>query len=271
MIFAAEREDQPLSVKLQGDKLPAAIKLNAQNQLCGVEDGKEEPYHAGRLTYDAADKMLNMRGVLPDLDRDRIVRDTAPESYVKQLKELQQLSKDATAPFKVQVKLNPPPSGFDMKYAGFTKKDVDYDAKTQMLTTTIPLADKDVKALLVAGGEPQFRATLDDLMVRSGVFRVSSWWLFWFYIVATLGELCLSPVGLSMVSKLAPAKFATMLMGLWLLTSFFGGFAAGAFGEIWGSVAPTPYFIIFLAALGGASLVLFLLVRRVVGMMHGVN
>ena len=42
-----------------------------------------------------------------------------------------------------------------------------------------------------------------------------------------------------MVSKLAPARFATMLMGLWLLTSFFGNFAAGAFGEKWDEWPPT--------------------------------
>ena len=102
--------------------------------------------------------------------------------------------------------------------------------------------------------------------------RVSSWWLFWFYILATLGELCLSPVGLSMVSKLAPAKFATMLMGLWLLTSFFGNFAAGAFGERLGRRGRRPSIsCIIMAALGGAALVLFVLVRKIAAMMHGVR
>jgi POT family proton-dependent oligopeptide transporter len=87
----------------------------------------------------------------------------------------------------------------------------------------------------------------------------------------TIGELCLSPVGLSMVSKLAPAKFATMLMGLWLLTSFFGNFAAGAFGEKWGTWAPIPYFLFLAIMLAGASLILFVLVRKIVSIMHGVN
>ena len=101
-----------------------------------------------------------------------------------------------------------------------------------------------MKGLLVAAGEPQFRATVHDLYVESNTFRVSSWWLFWSYILATLGELCLSPVGLSMVSKLAPAKFATMLMGVWMLTSAFGNFAAGALGEIWGTIPPIQFFLL---------------------------
>jgi hypothetical protein len=55
------------------------------------------------------------------------------------------------------------------------------------------------------------------------------------------------------------------------LTSFFGNFAAGAFGEMWGTVAPTPYFFWTFAALAGASLVLFVIVRKIVAMMHGVK
>ncbi len=271
MIGAAQRESQPSQTALPGVALGDFIKLNADNQLCAVEEGQLQPYQAGRLLYDPSSRTLRMTGVLPDIERDRIVRDTAPASFKKAVAELQEKSEDATARSKAQVHLDEVPPGLDLRYAGFREQEVQYDPATQTLSTTIPLADKDVKALLVAAGEPRIRAALDDLYVHSSAFRVSSWWLFWFYIFSTLGELCLSPVGLSMVSKLAPAKFATMLMGLWMLTSFFGNFAAGAFGEVWGTVAPLPYFCIFLAALGLASLVLFVLVRKVVALMHGVN
>jgi POT family proton-dependent oligopeptide transporter len=74
------------------------------------------------------------------------------------------------------------------------------------------MADKEVKALLVAAGDSGFRATVAQLYAVSNPFRVSPWWLIWYYVLSTIGELCLSPVGLSMVSKLAPAKFAAMLM-----------------------------------------------------------
>jgi POT family proton-dependent oligopeptide transporter len=74
-----------------------------------------------------------------------------------------------------------------------------------------------------------------------------------------------------MVSKLAPAKFATMLMGVWMLTSAFGNFAAGALGEIWGTIPPTQFFLLSTAVVGGAALVLLALVHLVVKMMHGVK
>ena len=112
---------------------------------------------------------------------------------------------------------------------------------------------------------------MNDLYVASAKFKVSSWWLFWFYILCTIGELCLSPVGLSMVSKLAPAKFATMLMGMWLLTSFFGNFMAGFAGESYGTIHPSYYFIGIAAIVGAASFICLLTVKKTKKMMHGVN
>jgi dipeptide/tripeptide permease len=275
MVAAAKRENRPSAVSLQrGERLPEAIQLNDLNQLSFARDDNKtlQPYLAGRLTFDPDTRTLHMTGVLPDLDRDRIVRATAPKYFRKKVEDLQKKANSAEGrKFRVSVKLDKVPPGFDMKYAGFPKKAVSFNEKTKELTATIRLADKDVKNLLVAGGDPQFRNVLNQLMIESSQFRVSPMWLFWFYILGTFGELCLSPVGLSMVSKLAPARFATMLMGLWLLTSFFGNFAAGAMGEMWGIIAPTPYFFIFVVVLGGASVVLFLLVRKVVATMHGVN
>jgi POT family proton-dependent oligopeptide transporter len=74
-----------------------------------------------------------------------------------------------------------------------------------------------------------------------------------------------------MVSKLAPAKFATMLMGVWMLTSAFGNFAAGAMGEIWGTVTPINFFVAAAGVVAGAAAVLFVLVRWVTAAMHGVK
>ena len=270
MIAAGVQENGASTTHLA--QLPPSIKLNAAKQLCAEEDGRLYPYQAGRLFLDAEKHELHMSGVLPDIERDRIVRATAPESFKKAVDELKKKSEESgnsTNGAKVQLTEIPP--GFDLRYAGFTETDVRLDADKKELTTNLKLADKDVKGILVAAGDPDFRTAMDDLFVKSAQFRVSPWWLFWFYIFSTLGELCLSPVGLSMVSKLAPAKFATMLMGLWLLTSFFGNFAAGAFGEMWGTVAPTPYFFWTFAALAAASLVLFVLVRKIVSMMHGVK
>ncbi|MFN6037183.1 MAG: MFS transporter, partial [Bacteroidota bacterium] len=49
--------------------------------------------------------------------------------------------------------------------------------------------------------------------------KVSMMWLLILYLIHKLGELCLSPIGLSMVNKLAPVKFASLLMGVWFLST----------------------------------------------------
>jgi POT family proton-dependent oligopeptide transporter len=66
-------------------------------------------------------------------------------------------------------------------------------------------------------------------MAQSGPdVRVSPWWLFWSYAVSELGELCISPVGLSAVTKLSPARIVGLMMGVWFLGSAFGNMLAGS-------------------------------------------
>ena len=60
-----------------------------------------------------------------------------------------------------------------------------------------------------------------------GGVKVSPLWLVGAYVFHTWGELCLSPVGLSMVTKLAPAKFGSMMMGLWFFSFFLSDLLAG--------------------------------------------
>ena len=57
--------------------------------------------------------------------------------------------------------------------------------------------------------------------------KVSPLWLTGTYFLSACGELCLSPVGLSSTTKLAPARFAAQAMGLWFLTLALGSFLAG--------------------------------------------
>jgi POT family proton-dependent oligopeptide transporter len=54
--------------------------------------------------------------------------------------------------------------------------------------------------------------------IEPGV-KVSMMWLISLYTIHTFGELCLSPIGLSMVNKLSPVKFASLLMGVWFLST----------------------------------------------------
>jgi len=71
---------------------------------------------------------------------------------------------------------------------------------------------------------------------------VNMLWLVIFTLLATIGELYLSPVGLSLVTKLAPVRIVSMMMGIWLLSSFFGNYAAGFLGSYWEVVAKGWFF-----------------------------
>ncbi len=85
----------------------------------------------------------------------------------------------------------------------------------------------------------------------------ASWlWLFGFFVVITIGELYLSPVGLSLVTKIAPIRIVSMMMGVWLATSFFGGFLAGWLGSFWSRMEKPEFFLIIaaIAALAGAAI-----------------
>jgi POT family proton-dependent oligopeptide transporter len=268
MAWSAKRENGPTSVSYAGP-IPDGVDVNSQKQLCRVEEDRLVPYHAGRLTYDPETKVLHLRGVLSDLERDDIVGATAPPGYVEALKDLQKQSEEHDG--NGSEKLAEPPPGFDLRYAGLGDK-VTFDAGQRLLEVHgYTLKDRDIKLLRVAGGDKDFRKALDGLYLESSRHRVSSWWLFWFYILSTVGELCLSPIGLSMVSKLAPARFATMLMGLWMLTSFFGNFIAGALGEQAETTPPVTYFLMITLVLAVLSVVVFFMVRMIVALMHGVE
>ncbi len=81
----------------------------------------------------------------------------------------------------------------------------------------------------------------------------ASWlWLFAYFVVLTIGELYLSPVGLSLVTKIAPAHILSMMMGVWLATSFVGGFLAGWIGSFW-SRTEKPEFFLFVAAVAAVA------------------
>ncbi len=67
----------------------------------------------------------------------------------------------------------------------------------------------------------------------SSAGKVSPWWLVLVYLLHTFGELCLSPVGLSAMTKLAPGKMVSLMLGVWFLSismgSYIGGLVAGEF------------------------------------------
>jgi proton-dependent oligopeptide transporter, POT family len=79
-----------------------------------------------------------------------------------------------------------------------------------------------------------------------------------YFVIITLGELYLSPVGLSLVTKVAPARILSMMMGVWLATSFTGGFLAGWLGSFWSRMEKPLFFLMIAAISALAGVIIFL-------------
>jgi POT family proton-dependent oligopeptide transporter len=101
--------------------------------------------------------------------------------------------------------------------------------------------------------------------------RVSPFWLIGCYFIQELGELCISPVGLSVFTKLSPVKIVGSMLGVWFLADSLGNKVAGyAAGFI--SSAPLPQLFGVIAAVClGASVVAFAIITPVRGLMGGVH
>ncbi|MFZ4785865.1 MAG: MFS transporter, partial [Flavobacteriales bacterium] len=89
------------------------------------------------------------------------------------------------------------------------------------------------------------------------------WWLMANYGVITIGELFLSPMGLSLVSKLSPVSITSLMMGGWFLATSIGNKLSGVLASMWDSYDNKANFfwINFMLLLGAAAL-MFMLLRR---------
>ncbi len=105
----------------------------------------------------------------------------------------------------------------------------------------------------------------------SGGVLVSLWWLNATYLLHTIGELCLSPVGLSAMTKLAPVRVAGFMMGMWFVSISVGDYFAGKAASVYESMALGTLFGT-VAALGiGGAVVMVLLIKPTVRLMSGVR
>jgi POT family proton-dependent oligopeptide transporter len=112
--------------------------------------------------------------------------------------------------------------------------------------------------------------------------KVSMIWLTGLYLLHTWGELCLSPIGLSLFNKLAPLKFASLLMAVWFLGNAGGNKLAGVLSALYPEGGKTTNFLgyqmtglydffmlfVFMGAIAG--IVLLLLSKKLQKMMHGI-
>jgi POT family proton-dependent oligopeptide transporter len=114
--------------------------------------------------------------------------------------------------------------------------------------------------------------------------KTSMWWLFALYFIHTLGELSLSPIGLSMVNKLSPARLASLLMGVWFMSNAASNILAGKLATLLpvaGEPAKsfcgiqianlTDFFTLFAVMAGVASVLLFALCPLLKKMMKGIE
>jgi proton-dependent oligopeptide transporter, POT family len=107
-----------------------------------------------------------------------------------------------------------------------------------------------------------FGVSLSYLIMAAAAWSAGSnlaswWWLLAYFAVITLGELYLSPIGLSLVSKIAPPRMISTMMGLWLGASFIGNFVAGWLGSFWSDMDKMSFFTMIAAVAAAASVVIW--------------
>ena len=134
-----------------------------------------------------------------------------------------------------------------------------------------------------------FLLSLGYLLIAFGVkdvqagTKVSMLWLVGLYFIHTMGELSLSPIGLSMVNKLSPVRFASLLMGVWYLSMASANKLAGALSTLYPEAGKTKsiigfeivtmydFFMVFVVMSAIAAVILFLLSHSLKKLMHGVR
>jgi proton-dependent oligopeptide transporter, POT family len=101
--------------------------------------------------------------------------------------------------------------------------------------------------------------------------RVSPWWLVGLYYLQMLGELCLSPVGLSMITKLSPPRIVGLMMGVWFLAMGLGNYVAGSVAALIENRPFTTIFMIAFVSSAIATLILSVLIPTIKRLMSGVH
>jgi POT family proton-dependent oligopeptide transporter len=92
--------------------------------------------------------------------------------------------------------------------------------------------------------------------------RMSAGWLVGAYLLIALGEVCLSPMGLSLVNRLAPPRSRGVMMGAWFVSLSAGGYFSGALGAYWNEMPHSRFFLLVTGILVVAALLLAALVPR---------
>jgi proton-dependent oligopeptide transporter, POT family len=120
--------------------------------------------------------------------------------------------------------------------------------------------------IFMVGAVMQRGGDVKDIAIKASLF-----WIVLTYLFHTVGELCLSPIGLSMVTKLAPARYSSLFMGVWFLSSAIANFLSGAFVSFTESLGPMNIFAGIAIFIGILGLVVICISKWLVKMMHGAD
>ncbi len=242
--------------------------------LAGVpEEIRLEELNAGRFSYDPATQELSVRGVLAPFAVTNALKPTVDPAYLKQVDALELAAETAAPEHHIDFKFESLPTGYDFPLTGAQGEGLvsRWDAGLRTMTLMAPLSPVAKSRLVGAGARPEWRQALTTLAEKSQAARISGLWLVLSYLLAVLGELCMSPVGLSMVTKLAPARFASLFMGVYLMGNAIAQYVGGSLGEMWGRIVPTSYFAIFVYTSVAGAVLLLLLQRPLRRLMHEVK
>jgi POT family proton-dependent oligopeptide transporter len=121
---------------------------------------------------------------------------------------------------------------------------------------------------LVGGG---FAVMAHAGALADGGHRIGPGWLILTYFLNTCGELCVSPVGLAAVTRLAPKAWVSLLMGMWLASQALANLLGGALAGEYALMPHGAFFMAPMALAGVSALMLLMLVRPLRKMMHGVG
>jgi POT family proton-dependent oligopeptide transporter len=161
-----------------------------------------------------------------------------------------------------------------------------YDHRARDLQSVEPLGVIVFSAIVVAvwgrlrarGAEPSTPSTMllgivlvavaFGLMVAAGLAggdtgRVAAWWLVAAYLIVAIGEICMSPMGLSLVNRVAPPRSRGLMMGAWFVSLSAGGYLSGSIGSYWDRMPHSRFFLLVVGILAVAALLLAAVLHRV--------
>ncbi len=132
---------------------------------------------------------------------------------------------------------------------------------TSLFKMTVGLIIMGIGFFFMTGATAQYEATGSSAM----------YWLVFAYLFHTIGELCLSPVALSFVTKLAPVKYASIMMGIYFAMTGFGSKLAGLLGEWSSTLGEFTIFTGIAVTTVGIGVIVLMLRPKLEALTHGVE